>query len=122
MGKGVAVIPDSNTVVSPVDGEITCMFQTKHAIGITTKNGVEILIHIGIDTVRLEGKYFENYIEQGQKVKAGDKLVEFDRENIEKEGLDTIVMLIITNSPNYSDVRLIASNNINVNEPLLEVK
>ena len=98
------------------------MFQTKHAIGITTKNGVEILIHIGIDTVRLEGKYFENYIEQGQKVKAGDKLVEFDRENIEKEGLDTIVMLIITNSPNYSDVRLIASNNINVNEPLLEVK
>lgn len=121
MGKGVGIVPNSNSVVSPIGGEITLMFHTKHAIGITAENGVEILIHVGIDTVRLEGKYFESFVEQGQKIKAGDKLIEFDREKIMAEQLDTTVMVIVTNSQNYSDVKTIASGNTEMNEQLLEV-
>lgn len=122
MGKGAAIVPNENIIVSPIAGEITCMFKTKHAIGITTENGIEILIHVGINTVRLEGKYFKNFVEQGQKVKPGDKLVEFDREKIMSEGLDTTVVIVITNSQNYKIIKTIASGNIQVNAPFLQIQ
>lgn len=122
MGKGIAILPKDNVIVAPVDGEVTFMFKTKHAVGITTDNGVELLIHVGIDTVRLEGKYFESFVEQGQKVKAGDKLLEFDREKIASEGLDNSVIFIVTNSQNYSNIDVLKTNSIKINEPLLEVK
>lgn len=104
MGKGIAIMPSTGRVVSPVDGKIQMLFKTKHAIGILSDEGVEILIHIGMDTVRLDGKYFKAHIKDGDIVKKGDLLVEFDKEAIKSEGYDIITPVIITNSANYLDV------------------
>ena len=84
LGKGVAIIPNNGKIYAPEDGVITATFETKHAIGLTTDKGVEILIHIGIDTVKLEGKPFVQCVNKGQKVKQGDLLVEFDMSEIKK--------------------------------------
>lgn len=104
MGKGLAIRPENGKVVSPVDGEISVMFPTGHAIGITADNGAEILIHIGMDTVQLNGKYFTPLVKDGDKVVKGQELLNFDREGIEKEGYSTITPVIITNSSDFMDV------------------
>lgn len=104
MGKGVAVIPTIGEVVAPVDGVITATFKTNHAIGITTLDDVQILIHVGIDTVELDGQYFECLIEKGQNVKKGQPLLKFDIEAIKEAGYDPTTMIIITNSNDYLDV------------------
>lgn len=104
MGKGCLIIPDNGNVYSPVNGTVATLFPTKHAIGIVSDDGVEILIHIGMDTVNLEGKYFESHIKQGDKVTQGQLLVTFDKEAIEKEGFATEIPLVITNTANYTDV------------------
>ena len=122
MGEGVAIIPYEDDIVSPVDGKITCLFKTKHAIGITTKQGVEILIHIGIDTVRLDGKYFDCFVKQDQIVNKGDALIHFDRCKIQEEGLKTDVMLIVTNSEHFEYVSVVAQDHIENKTPVLKVK
>ncbi|BBF43946.1 PTS system, beta-glucoside-specific IIB component [Lachnospiraceae bacterium KM106-2] len=104
LGKGVAIIPTGNRAVAPVDGVVTAVFDTKHAIGIQGDNGVEILIHIGIDTVKLEGKYFDAKVKAGDKVKVGDELVTFDREAITKAGYPVITPVIVANTDDYTDV------------------
>lgn len=101
LGDGIAIMPSAETVYSPVCGTVTTVFPTKHAIGIKGKSGMEILIHIGIDTVCLQGKYFYSHIRQGEQVSVGQKLVSFDREAIEKAGYDTTTMVLITNSSEY---------------------
>jgi len=108
MGKGIAIEPTIGEVSSPVDGTVTAIFPTKHAIGIISDGGAEILIHVGINTVQLEGKYFTQLVEQGAKVKRGDLLVKFDIEKIKEAGYQIITPVIITNTDNYSDV--LASN------------
>ena len=121
MGKGIAITPTDNVIVSPVNGEITSLFKSKHAIGITSDDGVEILIHVGIDTVKLEGKYFESFVTQGQKVVAGDKLLEFDYKKIEEENYDSVVLMIVTNSSNYTSILPLANKEITTNEPILSI-
>lgn len=114
MGKGIAIVPESDDVVSPVNGTVMAVYPTKHALGIISDNGVEILIHIGIDTVNLNGEYFEQFVAQNQKVKIGDKLVKFDRNAIKGAGYDTTVMVIVTNTPNYEiteTTQTVANNN-----------
>lgn len=104
MGKGIAVEPEEGVVVAPVDGTITSIFQTKHAIGIISEDGIEILIHIGMDTVQLGGKYFESCTKVGDKVKKGNIIMKFDIETIKKEGYEVTTPIIITNSDSYIDV------------------
>lgn len=104
LGDGFAVKPNEDDVKSPVDGIVSSVFPTKHAVGIKTNNGAEILVHIGIDTVNLNGKYFTSHIIEGQKVKCGDKLVSFDFQKIQNEGYDPTVMVMVTNSSDYSDI------------------
>ncbi|MDR2832299.1 MAG: beta-glucoside-specific PTS transporter subunit IIABC [Streptococcaceae bacterium] len=104
LGKGSLVIPTKGEVISPFDGTIMTLFPTKHAIGLISDKGVELLIHVGIDTVQLEGRHFEAFVEQGAKVKKGDKLVGFDIEAIEAEGYNTQVPIIVTNTNDYKDV------------------
>jgi len=104
IGKGIAIIPSNGKVYAPFDGVVEALFKTKHAIGLKADNGVELLIHIGMDTVNLEGKYFTSHVEQTQRVRAGDLLVEFDMEAIKKEGYDLITPIVVTNSDNYLDV------------------
>lgn len=121
MGKGAAIIPTSNEVFSPVKGEVIALFPTNHAVGIKTEEGVELLIHIGVDTVNLNGKYFKAFVKIGDKVNAGDKLVEFDREAIKKEGFDVITPVIVTNSAEYFDVISIDEREIIAKEPIITV-
>ena len=103
MGKGIAVAPAEGKVYAPADGTITAFFATGHAIGITTDKGAEIIIHVGMDTVKLEGKGFEPKVKQGDKVKKGDLLLEFDIDFITSEGYSVDTPVIITNTPKYDD-------------------
>lgn len=104
LGKGIAIQPEENMIHSPVEGEVVSLFPTNHAIGIKTSYGIEVLIHIGIDTVELEGKYFEAFIKQGDHIRLGDPLIRADFEQIAKEGYDTTVIMVITNTADYLDV------------------
>lgn len=104
MGKGIAIEPTDGKVVAPISGEITVLPDSKHAIGIKADDGAEILIHVGIDTVSLQGKYFDAAVKVGDHVKPGDLLVTFDKDKIAESGLQTVTMIIVTNSADYLDV------------------
>lgn len=104
LGKGCLIIPEDNNVYAPIKGTVQTLFPTKHAIGIVGENGVEILIHIGINTVNLEGRYFDAKIKQGDKVDLGQCLVSFDKSKIEEEGYSTETIMIVTNTSDYLDV------------------
>lgn len=104
LGKGIAVEPTNGEVVAPFNGTIESLFQTKHAIGLRSEQGLELLIHIGLDTVNLEGKYFEAHVEQGQAVKQGDLLITFDIDKIKDAGYPTVTPVIVTNSSDYRDI------------------
>jgi PTS system beta-glucosides-specific IIC component len=104
MGNGIAIMPSSGRVVSPVNGTVSALFETKHAIGILSDEGVELLIHIGLDTVDLGGRFFEARVKAGDKINLGDLLVEFDIDEIKKAGYDVITPIIITNSSEYSNI------------------
>jgi PTS system glucose-specific IIA component len=104
MGDGIAIVPAEGTVVSPVDGEIIQLFHTKHAVGIKSKNGVEILIHIGLETVNLNGEGFEAHVATGQQVKAGDKLITFDLAFIKEKAKDIITPVVITNGDAFGKI------------------
>lgn len=99
MGKGFAVIPSEGKVSAPVSGEVTAVFASKHAIGIQSDSGLEILVHVGIDTVQLDGKHFDLHVEKGQRVKAGELLISFDIEAIQTAGYEVITPVIFTNLP-----------------------
>ncbi|OCG26768.1 PTS beta-glucoside transporter subunit IIABC [Gilliamella sp. HK2] len=120
MGKGIAIIPTVGQAVAPDDGEVVSLFRTKHAIGFQTNSGAEILIHIGIDTVKLDGQHFQAHIEAGSKVKKGDLLVSFDIEAIKQAGFEVTTPIIITNSDSYQDIqRIFKQENIQSGEALL---
>jgi len=111
LGQGVVVLPTEGEVFSPVEGEVTTLFPTKHAIGIVSSSGVEVLIHIGIDTVDLNGKYFESFVEQGDQVTLGEPLIKFDIEKIKEAGYSTETMVIITNSKEFESIKINSRKN-----------
>lgn len=104
MGKGIAIKPVEGKVVSPINGTVQMMFKTKHAIGLKSNDGAEILIHVGMDTVQLEGKHFKSFVKDGDKVNIGDTLVEFDMKAIENEGYELVTPVIVTNTMDYLEV------------------
>ena len=104
LGEGLAIIPTKGQIVAPFDGNIDVFFETHHAIGLTSNDGVEALIHVGLETVNLQGKYFTPKVKVGDKVKKGDILLTFDLEKIKEEGYDTITPIIISNSQNFIEV------------------
>lgn len=122
MGKGIAVKPSGNTVVSPVDGLVQIAFETGHAYGLKSKDGVEVLIHIGIDTVSLDGKGFEQKVAANQEVKKGDVLGTFDSAVIKDAGLDDTIMVIVTNTADYAEVSPVASGAVKAGDNLIDVK
>lgn len=105
LGEGIAIIPRKGRVVAPVDGRIAVMFETGHAVSLISEQGTEILIHIGLDTVNLKGKYFTPKIKVNDKVKAGDLLLEFDMDKIKEAGYDLITPIVICNTANYSEIK-----------------
>ncbi|OSP81899.1 PTS beta-glucoside transporter subunit IIABC [Leuconostoc citreum] len=102
MGRGIAIVPEADTLVSPIKGKVVAVYPSKHAIGLISDDGLEILLHVGIDTVQLNGEHFEQFVKQDQQVDVGDKLLVFDREAIQSAGYDITVMMIITNAENYN--------------------
>ncbi|WP_226669762.1 beta-glucoside-specific PTS transporter subunit IIABC [Metabacillus litoralis] len=121
MGKGIAIIPSKGEVVSPVNGTVTAVFPTGHAIGITSNDGAEILIHIGIDTVQLNGEHFTPLVQSGDTITQGQLLVKFDKEKIQEAGFDIITPIIITNTDRYIEILNVNKNKrtIETNEDLL---
>lgn len=122
MGKGIAIEPSEGKVIAPFDGTIVSLFPTKHALGLLSNDGIELLIHVGVNTVELNGKYFEAHVEQGDIVKKGQTLITFNLEKIKEEGYITQVPIIVTNTPNYSDVVISKNENSNYNEEILVLK
>ncbi|MEN4713034.1 PTS beta-glucoside transporter subunit IIABC [Pantoea agglomerans] len=121
LGQGVAIIPSDNKVIAPFAGEVASLFQTRHAIGLLSHSGIELLIHVGIDTVRLDGKPFTAHVKVGDTFRAGDLLLEFDRQAILDAGYDLATPIIITNSDEYPEVMTVAGTAVTAGTPLLSV-
>jgi len=122
MGQGIAVKPSEGVVYAPADAEVTIAFATGHAFGLKTANGAEILIHVGIDTVSMNGDGFEQKVAQGDKVKAGDVLGTFDSAKIATAGLDDTTMVIVTNTADYASVTPVATGAVAKGDAIIEVK
>ncbi|MGC0939427.1 PTS beta-glucoside transporter subunit IIABC [Pantoea agglomerans] len=121
LGQGAAIIPSDNKVIAPFAGEVASLFQTRHAIGLLSHSGIELLIHVGIDTVRLDGKPFTAHVKVGDTFRAGDLLLEFDRQAILDAGYDLATPIIITNSDEYPEVMTVAGTAVTAGTPLLSV-
>lgn len=122
MGQGVAIRPSVGEVVAPADGTIRLLFPTNHAIGLATDDGAELLIHVGMDTVELDGKGFTAHVVQGSKVKKGQLLLSFDMEAIQEAGYSVVTPVIVTNSADYETVETVASGQVDLGEKLLEIR
>lgn len=122
MGQGIAVKPSQGVVYAPADAEVSIAFPTGHAFGLKTRNGAEVLIHVGIDTVTMNGDGFEAKVAQGDKVKAGDVLGTFDSNKIAAAGLDDTTMLIVTNTADYASVAPVATGSVAKGDAVVEVK
>ena len=115
-GDGMAILAEGNTVVAPADGELTLVFKTKHAFAMTLDNGLEILVHIGLETVSLNGEGFEQLAEQGSRVKAGTPIIKFDRELIKSKGLSLATPVLITNVDMTKSISSIETGNVTAGE------
>ncbi|EOX6847379.1 PTS beta-glucoside transporter subunit IIABC [Klebsiella quasipneumoniae] len=121
LGRGVAIIPAVGKVIAPFPGEVASLFQTKHAIGLQSDSGIELLIHVGIDTVKLDGVPFTAHVKEGDRVQAGDLLIEFDRQAILDAGYDLATPIIISNSDDYREIDTVAPSAVEAGQPLLSV-
>ena len=121
LGQGVAIIPSVGKVIAPFSGEVASIFQTKHAIGLLSDSGIELLIHVGIDTVKLDGAPFTAHVKEGDKIKAGDLLLEFDRQAILNAGYDLATPIIISNSDDYRALDIVSASAVDAGQPLLSV-
>ena len=121
MGKGIAIIPTIGQVVAPFDGEIITVFRTLHAVTMKGENGAEIIIHVGLDTVSLNGQYFESHVADGTYVRKGDLLLTFDLDKIKEEGYDVITPIVITNSSDFQSVETIKKKEVNSGDLLLSL-
>jgi glucose-specific phosphotransferase system IIA component len=122
IGPGLAVEPEQNFITSPFDGKVVNLFHTNHAIGLESNDGIEMLIHIGIDTVKMKGNGFKAFVKQGDVVKKGQKLIEFDLDLIKKEAKSTITPVIITNGAQYAEMKLSTDNSCSSSSPLIYIR
>lgn len=121
LGDGVGIEPEEGEVAAPFDGEISSVADTRHAVEITGPGGMEVLIHVGVDTVNMKGDGFELLVAEGEKVKAGQKLINFDREKIKAAGYSTVTAVLLTNSDDYQGFKALKTGNIEKAEKLFTV-
>ena len=122
LGKGMAVIPSEGVVKAPCDAEVSMVFDTKHAIGLTTESGIELLIHVGLNTVELEGKYYTVHVNDGDKVKKGQTLITFEMDKIKDAGYDVTTPMIVTNTDDFEEVTFLNAGTVNTDSRVLEVR
>ena len=122
LGRGVAIRPTGWSVVAPADGRVEAIFPTGHAVALRTDDGLTVLIHLGLDTVKLEGRHFKVYASEGDQVRRGDVLIGFDREAIVAEGYDIIVPILLCNSVEYSFIKDCVGATVRELDPLITVK
>jgi PTS system beta-glucosides-specific IIC component len=122
LGEGIAIQPMKGEVVSPVDGTVAILFETKHAISILSEQGTEILIHIGLDTINLRGEFFRSFVKAKDKVKAGDLLLEFDIDKIKEAGYDLISPVVICNTAKYSEILTFTDKSVNKLDRIMILK
>ena len=122
LGEGVAIDPTDGVVISPCNGSVTALFPTLHAIGITSDNGAEVMVHIGINTVELKGKYFSASVKVGDKVRIGQKLVTFDKDKVAEAGYNPQTMVVVTNSPSFKSVTSVATGAMTLGDALLDLE
>ncbi|MGM0501022.1 MAG: PTS sugar transporter subunit IIA [Bacillota bacterium] len=122
MGAGIAIKPESSQVFAPVNGKIRHLLDTNHAIGLKTESGVEILIHVGIDTIKMDGEGFKSFVAEGDTVEVGDKLLEFDLELVTAEAESNLTPLVITNTDDFTVINSLAEGEVNCGDKLLEVE
>ena len=122
LGKGVILIPSEGKVYAPFNGRAEMVFETQHALGLVSDDGIELLIHVGFETVKLDGKHFKAHVKDNQIIKAGDLLLEFDIEGIKADGYKIESPVIVTNTGNYKSVAVLAGSAVMKNEGLLEIK
>ena len=122
IGKGMAVIPSEGVVKAPCDAEVSMVFDTKHAIGLTTESGIELLIHVGLNTVELEGKYYTVHVNDGDKVKKGQTLITFEMDKIKEAGYDVTTPMIVTNTDDFEEVTFLNAGTVNTDSRVLEVR
>lgn len=122
LGKGMAIIPEVGEIYAPADGEISLMFDTFHAVSMTTDEGVEILIHVGLDTVNRNGHGFKNHVFTGEKVKKGDLLLSVDLETLKEEGYDMITPVVICNTDEFKEVTGVKVEQVKVGDDLILIQ
>lgn len=122
MGKGCGILPSGRVLYSPFNGTVTQVADTLHAVGVTSDDGVEVLMHIGIDTVAMNGKGFQASVREGQRVRKGDTLIAFDSKAIKAAGYLDAIAVVVTNSDDYTEIDLLQSGDTKVGEPLLQAK
>src|SRR5699024_1016725 len=121
LGKGMAVIPSEGKIYAPADGEIGMVFDTLHAVSMTTDFGAEVLIHVGLDTVKMNGDGFTGHVKAGDHVKKGDLLLEVDLEKVKAAGYDSITPVLVWNTPDYSSVENVGKGAVNAGDDLIIV-
>ena len=122
LGKGVAIIPSGNQVYAPADGKVGTVFPTGHAVAIAASGGEEILIHVGLDTVKLNGQYYTIHVKEGQEVKKGDLLLEADLEQIKAAGYDVITPVVICNSDEFAQIEAEAPKDVKPGDDILKLQ
>jgi len=122
LGKGVAILPEEGKVYAPADGEISMMFETHHAVSMVTTDGIELLIHIGLETVALKGEGFEAHVESGDQVKKGDLLLSVDLEKIKSQGYDIISPVVVCNTDDYTDVSGVLLEKVEPGDQIIKIK
>ena len=122
VGKGVAIKPADNRIVAPCDGTVSLMFDTGHAVSLVSKSGAEIMIHVGLETVSLKGKHYTVHVKNGDAIKAGQLLIEFDREAIAADGFDTITPVLVCNPENFSEMRTYPGKTVRAGEKIIGLK
>lgn len=121
LGKGVAIVPAEGRVTAPCNGRVDMLFETAHAVSLLSESGTEILIHIGLDTVNLKGKYYTAYVKNGDQVKKGQLLIEFDLQAIKAAGYDVITPVVICNSDQYRTISTHTGKPVEAGEPVIKV-
>ena len=122
LGKGIAIIPKKGEVTAPCDAVVETVFATRHAIGLKADHGVEILIHVGINTVELGGKFYTSHVKEGDRVRIGQVMLTFDMEKIKEAGYDVTTPMIVTNSDDYQEIRILKTGNVTKQDAVLEIK